>query len=115
MYQALSDCGRSLSRPAMIFGFKFAIFFYVYLGLIPHGIEERWSAVLSFSIGHSLPFVSSLSKVQEDVLRRLFENCQDKLIHMPIGIEILSILQSLIGALLLFLFLQAVRNHFRLR
>lgn len=117
MYQTLSDCGRSILRPTVLFGFKFAIFFYMYLGLISHGTGERWRAVLSFTIGHALPFVSSLSKVQEDVLIRLFgkEFGKQTLIDMPFCIEILSVGQSLIGALLLFLFLQAVRNHFRLR
>ncbi|MDK9721204.1 MAG: pentapeptide repeat-containing protein [Rhodospirillales bacterium] len=110
-FQLLSDCGRSAKRPFVLFAANMAGFYYLYSALIPPTLIRFEENVRSFTLGHSLPFATSLSPVQVEVMKRLFG---DKL-EMPFCIELLSIFQSLIGALLLFLFLQAVRNHFRLR
>lgn len=76
--------------------------------------ERYVQDIISFTLGHALPFIGSVGAAREGAIHRLFEKIDDK-IAMPIGVEILSMVQSLFGALLLFLFLQAIRNHFRLK
>ncbi|MBF0269492.1 MAG: pentapeptide repeat-containing protein [Alphaproteobacteria bacterium] len=126
-YDRLSDCGRSAKRPLGKFACLNLTFFlplYLLLAdstklfeifLAPSGVRPMpWGYlkdIFSFTLGHALPFATSLSPVQAKVMERLF----GKELEMPLCIELLSIIQSLIGALLLFLFLQAIRNHFRLR
>ncbi|TAN56420.1 MAG: pentapeptide repeat-containing protein, partial [Rhodospirillales bacterium] len=125
LYQKLSDCGRSARLPAVWLLWKSYAFFLGYLLLAQFGCIkwEKQKATLgdfvadifSFTLGHALPFLSSLSKVQEDLLTKLFGSGPQGQIDMPLIMQFASTIQSLIGALLLFLFLQAIRNHFRLR
>lgn len=80
-----------------------------------YDVPDGWpgaflASIASFTLGHALPFATSLSPVRKAVMERLWPN-----LEMPFFLELLSMFQSILGALLLFLFLQAVRNHFRLQ
>jgi uncharacterized protein YjbI with pentapeptide repeats len=126
LFESLSDCGRSAKRPFVLFMLMLA-FFFAFYGLMKdagqffraYDIPDGWPGafladIFSFTIGHAMP-LASMSKAQEDVMVRLFGDSCRGLIDLPFWIGFFSIIQSLIGALLLFLCLQAVRNHFRLR
>ncbi|MBF0354488.1 MAG: pentapeptide repeat-containing protein [Alphaproteobacteria bacterium] len=132
-FEFLSDCGRSAMRPfAFLLGTNLFLFFPLYvllfaaikLPILCHAISwwlcgvgpypgQIMSDIFNFMLGHALP-LASMSKVQDDVMTRLFGGEND-LIEMPFWFGVSSMGQSILGALLLFLFLQAIRNHFRLR
>lgn len=117
LFDLLSDCGRSAKRPLGWFGAKLLAFWGLYLCLVdrPTGMPtgQFREDVASFALGHALPFVGSLNPARDAALRRLFEDGAK--LDVPFGIELISSGQSILGALLLFLVLQAVRNHFRLK
>ncbi|MBI3454111.1 MAG: hypothetical protein HY057_14995 [Rhodospirillales bacterium] len=60
-----------------------------------------------------LPFASGLNPARRDVLLRLFEFRPGE-IPISQAIEYWSIAQSVTGAVLLFLFLLAIRNRFKI-
>lgn len=117
LFDLLSDCGRSAKRPLGWFGAKLLAFWFLYLWLVDRPMcmttGQFREDVASFALGHALPFVGSLNPARDAALRRLFEDGAK--LDVPFGIELISSGQSILGALLLFLVLQAVRNHFRLK
>lgn len=134
-YSFFSDCGRSATRPFLYFIANIAASYYLYfilytikvspaplmqmswklccdIGKIP---EKPLFDILSFTIGHALPLIGSLSAAREAAIHRLFSNPLTQRLEMPFSIELAAICQSIIGAILFFLMLLAIRNHFRIR
>jgi hypothetical protein len=112
-YWLLSNYGCSIRRPIFWFCAQLAGFFWLYQKLIPPRDQENFlHDVLSYTSSHALPFVGSLNPTRDKMMARLFGK-EEMLV--PLNVELLSILQSGLGALLLFLIFQALRNHFKIK
>ena len=136
LYWVTSDYGRSIVRPLAWLAASFVGFLLLYRWRYDACYGKSLSLtnpdLLSFALGNALPFLSSLSPARRDVLLRLFSEraCEvappfhshllfvvsrlPDQIAIPFAIELLSALQSILGAVLLFLLLLAIRNRFRL-
>jgi hypothetical protein len=119
LYRAASDYGHSMVRPLLWFAASLAGFHAGYWWLYRAALDRTHPFLhpdlVSFTLGNALPFASGLNPARRDVLLRLFKSASDAAqIHIPTSFELLSIAQSLIGAALLFLFLLAIRNRFKL-
>lgn len=116
LYQWLSDFGRSLSRPllawlAVFSGFT-SLYRYTGSGDLPCATSEWWVA-LGLSLQRSLPALAG-----RDVLPQFYAclyGTQDGSPVIPPWIWSLGVGQTLASTVLIFLFLLAVRNHFRVR
>ncbi|HUC62497.1 MAG TPA: pentapeptide repeat-containing protein [Alphaproteobacteria bacterium] len=117
VYGALSDCGRSVLRPSLWLAASLAGFHESYRALYraDYGTSPRfWDHdLVSFTLGNALPYVNSLSPARASVLERLFGDGLGG-IAIPTWIEVLSIIQTITGAVLLFLLLLAIRNRFKI-
>ncbi len=117
VYGALSYCGRSLLWPIAWLGATWLSFQALYRHLM-NGTRSCWDADLaSFTLGNMLPFASGLNPARKDVLARLFSRFDPFLgwtIEVPLSIELASIAQGTLGAVLLFLLLLAIRNRFKI-
>lgn len=137
-YDITSDCGRSMLRPLLWFLASLAGFHAVYRSLL-HAARGKLlpftdADLISYTLGNALPFVGNLSPARRDIFLRLFgvpkedgsrwpflsdllahlAGPPERMIQVPPPIEVLSYGQSILGTVLLFLFLLAVRNRFRI-
>lgn len=137
-YGIVSDYGRSLARPLLWFMASTAGFHALYQSRL-HAARGKLVPLsdpdlISYTLGNALPFAGSLNPARRDVFLRLFgvpkesgpqwPFLRDLLarvagppelgLQVPQWIEWLSFGQSILGAVLLFLFLLAVRNRFRI-
>ncbi len=117
-YDALSDFGRSISRPSLIWLISIAIFAFFYLvnssklenafaDCIAAGAPNYESALI-ISWKNALPFIGIDSKAEEIARSCLYGATASG------GIAIQG-LQKVWSTVLLFLFLLAVRNQFRIK
>ena len=119
LYGITSDYGRSIIRPlawlvVSFFGFL-GLYRWQYNAYCGRPFPLTNPDLMSFTLGNSLPFLSSLNPARRDVLLRLFgEHGHADRVAIPFAIETLSSIQSILGAVLLFLLLLAIRNRFRL-
>ncbi len=110
LYRYSSDFGRSITLPAMwfvVFMFTFARWYSQYTS---EPRRDFWNAdLLAFSFGHSFP-ISPLARGSFDVFSDLlFPN------GMPPEVLAMTIGQTLVQTIMLFLVVLALRNYFRLR
>ena len=117
-YDALSDFGRSMSRPLAAWFISIAIFTAFYLlasgtagkyavdCAITH--SPHYKSALVLSLKNALPVIGIGSKAEHAAQQCLYEND-------PYGGIILQGLQNIWSAVLIFLFLLAVRNQFRIK
>ena len=112
LYWLLSDYGRSMKRPIFWFFAQLWGFSLLYRDFIPDiGKGNFRHDVCSYTLSHALPFVGSLNPSRSEMMKRLFD---EKMLVSPL-VEAFSVIQSGLGALLLFLILQALRNHFKIK
>ena len=129
-YQLFSDFGRSLFLPLMWWAVGVLAFAWIYLSHHPGssqwwlleciaGSSKPWVAALGLSVHKSLPAVSGfgfgdkLPQFHACLYGVESENPFRPII--PDEVAFLGVLQVLFSAVMIFLFLLAVRNHFRIR
>lgn len=110
VYRYSSDFGRSVTLPAMWFA-ALVVAFARWYSLYSTGVSSAfWDAdLLAFSFSHSFP-ISPLARGSfDDFGARLFPN------GLPSEVLAITVGQTLVQTILLFLLALALRNHFRLR
>ena len=129
LYQLLSDFGRSMGRPLIWLGISLLIFaiFYACQGpveikqlLIKHvscidGSGDSRMVALGVSVTNAFPFASINSS---DLLNQFYAclyGIQESAPVILYVVTFVSVIQFFVSAVLLFLFLLAVRNHFRIK
>ena len=129
-YQLFSDFGRSLMRPLLWWVTGILVFAARYLSHHPGssgwwlseciaGSSKPWVSALGLSVHKSLPAVSGfgfgdkLPQFHACLYGVESENPFRPII--PDEVAFLGVLQVLFSAVMIFLFLLAVRNHFRIR
>ena len=129
LYQLLSDFGRSMGLPLLWFGISLLLFaiFYACQGpvefnqlLIKHvscidGSGDSRIVALGVSTINAFPFAAISSS---DLLNQYYAclyGIQENTLVIPYVVTFVSIIQFFVSAVLLFLFLLAVRNNFRIK
>ena len=129
LYQLLSDFGRSMGLPLLWLGISLLLFaiFYACQGpveinqlLIKHvscidGSGESRIVALGVSVINAFPFAAISSS---DLLNQFYAclyGIQENAPVIPYLVTFVSIIQFFVSAVLLFLFLLAVRNNFRIK
>lgn len=116
-YDTLSDFGRSLSRPSLIWLVSIALFAFFYLassGKVENAFAKcptagaNYESALIISWKNALPLIAIDSKAEEIARGCLYGSA-------PHGGIAIQGLQKVWSALLLFLFLLAVRNQFKIK
>ena len=130
LYQIFSDFGRSLFLPLMWWAVGVLVFTLIYLGYHPScgewfssecvaGTGNPRISALGLSAHKSLPAVSGFGfgdKIQQ--FHACLYGIQRENLFRPIIPDIVSflaVLQVLFSSVMIFLFLLAVRNHFRIK
>lgn len=127
-YQFFSDFGRSLIRPLLWWAVGVLVFATIYLSYYPGGGEwfllkwvagmgNPWVAALGLSLHRSLPALSGFGDALPQFQACLYgvqsENPFRPII--PYEVPFLGVAQILFSAVMIFLFLLAIRNHFRIK
>ena len=121
LYWKLSDFGQSFVRPLLWLGVSFLSFAAACLYLIRDTLtwtDRLWFAA-DYSFRNMLPLFGTLYRFAPAPQNHVswYQNTYDRLRDAGVDIDrliSLGIAQSLIGTVLLFLFLLALRNKFRL-
>ena len=127
-YQLFSDFGRSLLRPLLWWTMGVLVFAWIYLGCYPRGGEwwllecvkgtgKPWVSALGLSLHKSLPALSGFGDKLPQFHACLY-GVQSENPFRPIIPDVVSFLgvpQVLFSAVMIFLFLLAVRNRFRVK
>ena len=127
-YQIFSDFGRSLLRPLLWWAVGVLVFAGIYLSHHPRGGEwwlleciagtgKPWVAALGLSLHRSLPALSGFGDKLPQFHACLYGVHSESPFRpiIPDEVSFLSVPQVLFSAVMIFLFLLAVRNHFRIR
>jgi Pentapeptide repeats (9 copies) len=132
MYELFSDFGRSMILPLLWWLASTACFAGTYLyqaadgGRCVYGTSEPWSAAIGLSIRKALPFAGVASANKLDQIYACLYGIHGSAAAggplperftpiIPDAVDYLGIGQILFSLVLLFLFLLAVRNHFRIK
>jgi hypothetical protein len=107
-YSTFSNYGRSIVLPFIWLIIQFIGFGWSYASLLP---GKDSNDIFSYTLSHALPFVGGLNPTRSKLFERLFGYN----LEVPRDIELLTILQSCLGVLMLFLALQALRNLFKVK
>ena len=127
-YQIFSDFGRSLIRPLLWWATGMLVFAAIYVGYHPSGGEwfllecvkgtsKPWVAALGLSLHRSLPALSGFGDTLPQFQACLY-GVQSENPFRPVIPDVVSFLgipQVLFSAAMIFLFLLAIRNHFRIK
>ncbi len=127
-YQIFSDFGRSLIRPLLWWAVGVLVFAGIYLSHHPRGGEwltleciagtgKPWVSALGLSLHRSLPALSGFRDTLPQFHACLYGVHSESPFRpiIPDVVSFLSVPQVLFSAVMIFLFLLAVRNHFRIR
>ena len=129
LYQLLSDFGRSMGKPLLWFGFSLMLFAAIYACQSPadwyqplikpvfcvDGSGASRIVALGVSVVNAFPFAAISSS---DLLNQFYVclyGIQESAPVIPYVVIFASVIQFFVSAALLFLFLLAVRNHFRIK
>ena len=129
LYQILSDFGRSMGRPLLCLGFSLLLFAAIYAYQSPadwyqlfiepasciDGPGDSRIVALGVSVINAFPFAAISSS---DLLNQFYAclyGIQESAPVIPYVVTFVSVIQFFVSAVLLFLFLLAVRNHFRIK
>jgi hypothetical protein len=124
LYEIFSDFGRSLWRPTIWLVFFTAIFFLIYLSPFAMQNEEttqittsceRTESALYLSFHHAFPiFFASHSTKLMDSYKCIYGQKDQQAIIPDMAIYV-SVVQTAISTMLIFLILLALRNHFKIK
>ena len=129
LYQLLSDFGRSMGRPLLCLGFSLLLFAAIYacqnsadwyqVFIEPasciDGSGDSRIVALGVSVTNAFPFAAISSS---DLLNQFYAclyGIQESSPVIPYLVTFVGIIQFIVSAVLLFLFLLAVRNNFRIK
>ena len=129
LYQLLSDFGRSMGRPLLSLAISLLLFATIYAYQSPadwyqlliepasciDGSGDRRIVALGISVVNAFPFAAISSS---DLLNQFYTclyGIQESAPVIPYLVTFVSVIQFFVSAVLLFLFLLAVRNHFRIK
>ena len=129
LYQILSDFGRSMGRPLFWLGISLMLFAAIYACQSPadwyqplikpvtcaDGSSASRIVALGVSVINAFPFPAISSS---DLLNQFYAclyGIQEGAPVIPYVVIFASVIQFFVSAVLLFLFLLAVRNHFRIK
>ena len=129
LYQLLSDFGRSMGRPLIWLGISLMLFAAIYAFQSPadwyqplikpvccvDGSGTSRTTAFGVSVINAFPFAAISSS---DLLNQYYAclyGIQESSPAIPYVVTFASVIQFFISAVLLFLFLLAVRNHFRIK
>ena len=128
LYHLLSDFGRSMGWPLLWLGFSLLIFAAIYAYQSPadwnqllkpvsciDGSGDSRIVALGVSIINAFPFAAISSS---DLLNQFYAclyGIQESAPVIPYVVSFASVIQFFVSAVLLFLFLLAIRNHFRIK
>ena len=129
LYQLLSDFGRSMGRPLFWLGISLVLFATIYAYQSPadwnqlliepisciDGPGDSRMVALGVSVTNAFPFATISSS---DLLNQFYTclyGIQESGPVIPYVVTFASVIQFFVSAVLLFLFLLAVRNHFRIK
>ncbi|MER0203225.1 MAG: hypothetical protein DU480_05075 [Nitrosomonas sp.] len=122
-YQCFSDFGRSIMRPLSWWLGLGALFLFLYLKY-PIDAEpqatvscDRTEAALYLSVRNALPFLPATG-YSENLSRSyacLYGKHSDGKEKIPNAIVFMSIVQTILSTILIFLLLLALRNHFKIK
>ena len=128
LYQLLSDFGRSMGRPLIWLGISLLIFAIFYACQSPADWYQPLikpvicadgsiaSLALGVSVINAFPFAAiSSSDLLNQFYACLYYSIQEGAPVIPYVVTFVSVIQFFVSAVLLFLFLLAVRNHFRIK
>ena len=112
-YQLLSNFGLSLSRPLIAWLMVLSGFACTYA----YGSDGPWQTAFLLSLHKSLPALSSFSGGLPGLYARLYgvASCDPFRPIIPDSVAVLGMMQTLFSAVMIFLFLLAVRNRFRVK
>ena len=112
-YQLFSNFGLSLSRPLIAWLMVLSGFACIYA----YGSDGPWQPAFLLSLHKSLPALSSVSGGLPGLYARLYgvASCEPFRPIIPDSVAVLGITQTLFSAVMIFLFLLAVRNRFRVK
>ncbi|MCY4385871.1 MAG: pentapeptide repeat-containing protein [Desulfurellaceae bacterium] len=127
-YQLFSDFGRALIRPLLWWAVGVLVFAGIYLSHYPGngewflleciaGTGKPWVAALGLSLHRSLPALSGFRDTLPQFHACLYGVHSESPFRpiIPDVVSFLSVPQVLFSAVMIFLFLLAVRNHFRIK
>lgn len=118
-YELFSDFGRSISRPLIALAALSIVFTFIYvltrdlrasLNCGPDGMLPICKAAY-LSFVNSMPFIGL--GMTEQI--KQISNCLYGTDVLPLGITVWTTVQTVLSTVLFFLFLLAVRNHFRIK
>ena len=129
LYQLLSDFGCSMGRPLFWLGISLVLFATIYAYQSPadwnqlliepisciDGPGDSRMVALGVSVTNAFPFATISSS---DLLNQFYTclyGIQESGPVIPYVVTFASVIQFFVSAVLLFLFLLAVRNHFRIK
>lgn len=122
-YQWLSDFGRSVMRPIfwlLVLGFLFQVFYLKYsIDAEPQETVscDRTEAAIYLSVRNAMPFLLATG-YSENLSRSyacLYGKHSDGKEKIPNAIVFISIVQTILSTILIFLLLLALRNHFKIK
>ncbi len=106
IYRVLGDYGRSIGRPA---GWLLALWFVCLVPSVPFGSDGEqivpFRTAAGLSAGNIVGFTS---------INRVFAG-PDLLVNLPYLVKVLYSLETILGSILIFLMLLALRNRFRIK
>ncbi|MEQ8585033.1 MAG: hypothetical protein RLO01_13505 [Thalassobaculaceae bacterium] len=110
-YDTLCDYGQSAGRPVVGLLVSIALFVVLYAGLSapdPNKGVNVFGEAVSASLGNTLPFIPSDREIRSDAFDLLYGP------NPGLWVDILSLVQSAIGFVFLFLIGLGLRNRFRM-
>ena len=142
LYQAMSDFGRSTTRPLLWLVASFLLFTGFYISQSKNsfqllfaesatcvvGSDNPKAAALSLSVYNAVPFAANgwsnrlkqvyacLYGVQDEIplVKKVYSPTGLTPV-IPYGVAFAGVIQFFVSAVLIFLFVLAIRNHFRIR
>jgi uncharacterized protein YjbI with pentapeptide repeats len=108
-YRILSDFGRSVVLPTVWFIVSLFAFGFWYGTYVTGGMSwKKASALATFTMANAIPFAGASRQAFVDSAAVLFTS-------VPEGVHAIALAQGIVSAVLLFLIILALRNHFRIR
>ena len=115
-YQCASDFGRSFGRPLVCWAAGLLLFAALYNYLGHDTAYPDWLAALGLSLHHGLASLSGFGDKLPEWYARLYglrDGCALPII--PDAVSFIGFVQSVFSAVMIFLFLLALRNRFRIK
>lgn len=128
LYDGVADCGRSIIRPLVAWAIVVALFSALYLAYAGVPVSswqntcasspmQKWERAVSLSMSVGVPLIGN-SRTEEV---RLFYDCISQQLAtpvtsmVPLSANVLQVIELVLSATLIFLFLLALKNQFKIK